>query len=66
MLKINDEKKYYTTHEVANLVGVTPVTIIKWIEAGKIYAYKTLGGHRRVGRAEVNKLIDEFVGGKLK
>ena len=64
--KITNEKKYYTTHEVANLVGVTSTTIIKWIKDGKIFAYKTLGGHRRIGRSDIDKLMHEFVnGGKL-
>lgn len=62
MIRITDEKKYYTTHEVANLLGVSAQTIIKWIKDGKIFAYKTLGGHRRIGRSEIDKLIDKFVG----
>lgn len=65
MINISNDKKYYTTHEVATLFGVTSATIIKWVKDGKVYAYKTLGGHRRIGRTEVNKLADEFVGGKV-
>ena len=37
-----------TTHQVAKLLGVTLPTVVNWIEAGKMEAYKTPGGHRRV------------------
>jgi len=63
MIKICDKKRYYSSGEVARLFGVSVGTIIRWIKDGKIVAYKTLGGRSRIGRDEVNKLVDEFVGG---
>lgn len=47
-------KKLYTTHEVAKLLGVTPITVIRWIEGGKFKCYTTVGGHRRI---EHNELV---------
>lgn len=41
-------KKIYTTHEAARLVGVTPITIIRWTENGKLRCFTTVGGHRRI------------------
>lgn len=41
-----------TTHEAARLLGVTPMTVIRWIDAGRMKAFKTEGGHRRVHRAD--------------
>lgn len=48
-------QKLYTTHEVAKLLGVTPITVIRWIESGKFKCYTTVGGHRRIGHEELSK-----------
>ncbi len=40
--------RLYTTNQLAKLFGVVPTTVIDWIEAGKLDAFKTLGGHRRI------------------
>jgi excisionase family DNA binding protein len=40
--------KLYTTNQLAKLFGVVPTTVIDWIERGKLDAFKTLGGHRRI------------------
>ena len=36
---------------------VSPQTIVNWINAGKLKAYKTAGGHRRIVRSD----LDEFL-----
>ena len=41
-------KKFYTTREVADLLGVSAPTVIKWVEEGGLAAHRTPGGHRRV------------------
>ena len=46
-------KKLYTTHEVAKLLGVTPITVIRWIDSGKFKCYTTVGGHRRIEHDEL-------------
>jgi excisionase family DNA binding protein len=38
----------YTTHEAAQLLGVSLPTIVNWIKAGRIDAHRTPGGHRRI------------------
>jgi excisionase family DNA binding protein len=36
---------------------VSPKTIINWIEAGHIKAYKTVGGHRRISQADLETFM---------
>lgn len=38
----------YTTHQAAKLLGVSLPTIVNWIKAGRLEAYRTPGGHRRI------------------
>lgn len=53
-------QKLYTTHEVARLLGVTPITVIRWIESGKFKCFTTVGGHRRIGHDELMKFAKMF------
>jgi excisionase family DNA binding protein len=41
-------KRYYTPAEVAERVGVSRQTVIKWIERGELEAELTPGGHHRI------------------
>ena len=52
-----ERKEYYTTYEAGNRLFVTHSTIIDWIKRGKLKAAKTLGGHRRILRAELDNFI---------
>jgi two-component system, OmpR family, response regulator VicR len=53
-------KKLYTTHEVAKLLGVTPITVIRWIDSGKFKCYTTVGGHRRIEHDELVRFAQEY------
>jgi len=53
-------KKLYTTHEVAKLLGVTPITVIRWIESGKFKCYTTVGGHRRIDHEELVQFAQTY------
>lgn len=55
-----DTKKLYTTHEVARLLGVTPITVIRWLESGKFKCFTTVGGHRRVEHDELVRFAQAF------
>ncbi|MDO7710503.1 MAG: response regulator [Pseudomonadota bacterium] len=48
--------KPYTTQEVAVLFGVTGRTVQMWADSGIINVSKTPGGHRRISKAEVERL----------
>ena len=41
-------KRYYTPAEVAERVGVSRQTVVKWIERGELDAELTPGGHHRI------------------
>ncbi len=44
-------------HEAAQLVGVSYPTLKQWIYSGKIKSVKTAGGHHRIPRSEVERLV---------
>jgi excisionase family DNA binding protein len=48
-----DRKEVFSTHEAARVCRVTPMTVIRWIEEGRIPAFKTAGGHRRILRPDL-------------
>ena len=51
------EKSFCTTSEAAYLLGVSVGTVQLWVENGLLVAWKTAGGHRRVMRDSVEKLL---------
>lgn len=50
------ENQLLTPSEVAAAFHVSPKTVTRWAKAGKLAAIKTLGGHRRYHRDEVEAL----------
>ena len=46
-------KRYLTTGKVGEMLEVSPAAIKKWIQQGKLAAFRTPGGHFRI-------LADEF------
>src|SRR5205814_1439907 len=48
------------TNEVARLLGVTPITVIRWIEGGRFKCYTTVGGHRRIDHGELVKFAQAY------
>jgi len=44
---------FYTTHEAAQLLGVSLPTVVNWIKARRLKAHRTPGGHRRIAREEL-------------
>lgn len=46
-----------TTKQVAELFGVVPQTVIVWARSGKLAHHRTLGGHRRFLREDVDALL---------
>jgi len=42
-----------TVFKASQLCNVSAKTIINWIESGHIKAYKTVGGHRRINRSDL-------------
>ncbi len=46
-----------TTRETAKLLGASVRTIQLWVEDGRLNAWKTPGGHRRVLRSSVEEML---------
>ncbi len=51
------EKSFCTTREAASLLGVSVGTVQLWVESGLLQAWKTNGGHRRVMRDSIDRLV---------
>ncbi len=56
-----DQDKLLTPGEVACLFRVTPKTVTRWAEAGKLPAIRTLGGHRRFPEQAVLRVRAELL-----
>lgn len=48
-----------STREAAERLGVALRTVQLWVESGVLPAWKTAGGHRRISRSAVEKVIQE-------
>lgn len=53
MAQAEHPKEIFSTHEAARVCRVTPMTVIRWIKEGKIPAFRTAGGHRRILYADL-------------
>jgi excisionase family DNA binding protein len=54
MIGENEKKDYLTTTQAARLMSVSPDTVLKWVKAGKVKSYRTLGGHFRIPVSELS------------
>ena len=54
---MSESQVLMTPAEVAALFRVDPKTVTRWADAGKMTAVRTLGGHRRYCRDEVQNLL---------
>ena len=46
--------------EAANLLGVSPDTVRRWTDAGRLTTERTAGGHRTVAGTELARLAQEL------
>ncbi|MCE7734805.1 MAG: helix-turn-helix domain-containing protein [Candidatus Heimdallarchaeota archaeon] len=47
----------YAISQAAMLLGVCPTTIRRWDKSGDIMCNRTPGGHRRIAKEEINRII---------
>lgn len=59
MRKISANEDVMTTREAGETLGVAVRTVQLWVEAGVLPAWRTAGGHRRIARSAVEKLLAE-------
>jgi len=53
------QKSVFTTFETAKLCHVSPLSIINWVNAGRLPAFRTPGGHRRIRREDLIRFMRE-------
>jgi excisionase family DNA binding protein len=52
------EPRYLRTAQVAALLHVSPKTVTRWAQEGRLPYLRTLGGHRRYPDAEIRALLE--------
>lgn len=58
-MKPASENEFYTTREAADRLGVSLRTAQLWSESGLLEAWKTDGGHRRISRESVQRVLEK-------
>jgi excisionase family DNA binding protein len=53
----NAQDRTYTTHQIAKMCGVDPITVARWFDSGVLKGYRTPGGHRRVAETELHAFL---------
>lgn len=48
--------EWMTPEEASRVLGVTRQTLTRWARTGRITAMRTLGGHHRYSRAEIDRV----------
>ncbi|MEZ7898940.1 MAG: BldC family transcriptional regulator [Flaviflexus sp.] len=61
-MQTQSDQDLLTPSQVAALFHVDPKTVTRWANAGKISSIRTLGGHRRFRKDEVEKLLEATSG----
>ncbi len=51
------QKSIFTTFETAKLCHVSPLSIINWVNAGRLPAFRTPGRHRRIRREDLVRFM---------
>ncbi len=52
--------KLLSTFDTAKLLGVDMATVIDWCQQGKLQAFKTPGGHRRISPDDLIKFLKQY------
>lgn len=58
------KKEVLTTFEASRYLNVAPKTVSNWIDAGHLKAYRTVGGHRRIRREDLEAFINAQQSGR--
>jgi excisionase family DNA binding protein len=53
-----DADQLLTSHQVGALLQVNPSSVKKWVNEGRIAAFRTPGGHRRIRAADLVEFLD--------
>jgi excisionase family DNA binding protein len=58
MVPTPTEPRYLRTAQVAELLHVSPKTVRRWAQEGRLPYLRTLGGHRRYPDAEIRAQVE--------
>lgn len=53
------QTEWLTLTEASRLLGVHPITLRAWVDAGLVRAFRTPGGHRRLLVTELREFLDQ-------
>ena len=51
---------YFTSHQVAKMLGVSLPTVVNWTNDGRLHAHRTPGGHRRISQVALVRFAETF------
>lgn len=54
--------RFITTSDVARMLHVSPKTVSRWAKEGRLPFIRTLGGHRRYPKVEIERLAQSLAG----
>jgi excisionase family DNA binding protein len=57
MGEADEADRLLTSHEVGALLQVDPTSVAKWVDQGRIAAFRTPGGHRRIRIADLVEFL---------
>lgn len=58
-ISYTDDELALSSHQVGRLLQVSPSTVVGWINQGKLGAFRTPGGHRRIKVGDIRRFIEE-------
>ncbi len=54
------DEQVYTTYQISKICSVDITTIMAWVDDGKLRAYRTPGGHRRVLHRDLVSFLKKY------
>jgi excisionase family DNA binding protein len=52
-----DDELCLSSHQVSHMLGVSPSTVVDWINRGRLPAFRTPGGHRRIKVGDIRRFV---------
>lgn len=60
---MGESKASYSPRQLAQVLGVSVQSVQRWVDAGRLKAWKTPSGHRKIDAASAQSLIDAMRAG---
>jgi excisionase family DNA binding protein len=57
---MDDKKSSYSPRQLAQVLGVSVQSVQRWVDAGRLKAWKTPSGHRKIDAASAQALIESM------